>query len=54
MSMGLSNISAQDVVNNLSESQLKLIIKVLGEEREAAIIAKNIVKARTQKKNYNS
>ena len=25
MSMGLSNISAQDVVNNLSESQLKLI-----------------------------
>ena len=50
MSMGLSNISAQDVVNNLSESQLKLIIKVLGEEREAAIIAKNIVKARTQKK----
>ena len=27
MSMGLSNISAQDVVNNLCESQLKLIIK---------------------------
>ena len=50
MSMGLSNISAQDVVNNLSESQLKLIIKVLGDEREADIIAKNIVKARTQKK----
>ena len=50
MSMGLSNISAQDVVNNLSESQLKLIIKVLGEEREAAIIAKNIVKARIKKK----
>ncbi len=50
MSMGLSKISAEDVVNNLSESQLKLIIKVLGEETEAAIIAKNIVKARIKKK----
>ena len=36
MSMGLSNISAQDVVNNLCESQLKLIIKTLGEEKEAS------------------
>ncbi len=50
MSMGLSNISAQDVVNNLCESQLKLIIKTLGEEKEASKIAKNIILARSKKK----
>ena len=50
MNMGLSNISAQEVVNNLSEPQLKSIIKILGEEKEASTIAKNIVKARTEKK----
>ena len=48
--MGLSNISAQDAVNNLSENELKLIIKILGEEKEAAKIAKNIVKVRSEKK----
>ena len=50
MTMGLTNISAQEVVNNLSESQLKLIIRTLGEELEASKIAKNIVRARSQKK----
>ena len=50
MVMGLSNISAKDVINDLSEAQLKEIIKILGEEREAAIIAKNIVKTRSKKK----
>ena len=50
MTMGLTNISAQSVINNLSEEQLKLIIKVLGEETEASKIAKNIVKARSEKK----
>ena len=50
MSMGLSDISAKDVVNNLSEGDLKLVIKIFGEEREAAKIAKNIVKARDKKK----
>ena len=50
MSMGLSNISAQEVINNLSELQLKMIIKILGEERDASKIAKNIVKARSKKK----
>ena len=54
MTMGLSNISAQDAVNNLSENELKLIIKILGEEKEAAKIAKNIVKVRSEKKNYSS
>ena len=50
MNMGLSEISAQEVVNNLSETKLKLIIKILGEEKEASKIAKNIVKARSEKK----
>ena len=40
ITIGLSNISAQDAVNNLSENELKLIIKILGEEKEAAKIAK--------------
>ena len=50
MSMGLNNISAQDAINKLSELELKLIIKIFGEEKEAAKIAKNIVKFRTEKK----
>ena len=50
MSMGLSQISAQDAINNLSELNLKLIIKILGEENEASKIARNIVKFRSEKK----
>ena len=50
MKMGLSSFSAQKVINNLSETQLKLIIKILGEEKEASKIAKNIVRARADKK----
>ena len=34
MSMGLSKISLCKVINNLSESNLKLIIKILGEEKK--------------------
>ena len=34
MSMGLSDISAQEVVNNLSETKLKLIIKTFGEREK--------------------
>jgi 16S rRNA (cytosine1402-N4)-methyltransferase len=49
MSMGLTNISAQDVINKLSELELRLIIKTLGEEKEATRIAKNIVKFRNEK-----
>tara|TARA_B100000965_G_scaffold279474_1_gene237306 strand:+ start:2172 stop:3185 length:1014 start_codon:yes stop_codon:yes gene_type:complete len=46
MSMGLSKISAEDVVNNFSEQKLKSIIKVLGEEKDASRIARNIIKNR--------
>ena len=50
MTMGLNEISALEAVNNLSEKNLKLIIKTLGDEKEASKIAKNIVKYRNKKK----
>ena len=50
MGMGLNKISAMDAINNLSEIDLKLIIKILGDEKEAFKIAKNIVKFRNLKK----
>ncbi|MDC1130368.1 16S rRNA (cytosine(1402)-N(4))-methyltransferase RsmH [Pelagibacteraceae bacterium] len=50
MSMGQNKISAQDVLNELGELELKLIIKILGQEKEAARIAKNIIKFRNEKK----
>ena len=54
MTMGLSDTSAEKVVNSLSEEQLKLIIKILGEEKEASQIAKNIVNHRNIKKITNT
>ncbi len=54
MSMGLNEISALEAINNLSEVELKLIIKVLGDEKEASKIAKNIVKHREIKKITNT
>ena len=50
MNMGLAAISAEDVLNNLDENNLKLIKKIFGEEKEAAKIVRNIVKARKIKK----
>jgi 16S rRNA (cytosine1402-N4)-methyltransferase len=50
MQMGLSNLSAEEVINTLDETNLKLVIKILGEEQEANKIAKNIIKARQIKK----
>lgn len=50
MSMGMSSISAEEVINEYSEEKLKLIVKILGEEKEASRIVKNIIKARSKKK----
>ena len=50
MQMGLSETSAEEVINTLDEKSLKLIIKILGEEKEAGKIAKNIIKTRALKK----
>ena len=54
MKMGLNNLSALDVINNLSEADLKQVIKILGDEKEASKIAKNIVKHRMTKKITNT
>ena len=35
--MGLNEISALEAINNLSEKNLKLVIKILGDEKEAII-----------------
>ena len=54
MTMGINEISALEVINNLSEINLKLVIKILGDEKEASKIAKNIVKYRNTKKIKNT
>ncbi len=50
MTMGLNPVSALEVINNLSEAELKSVIKYLGDEQEASKIAKNIVKYRNNQK----
>ena len=54
MTMGLNEISALEAINNLSEINLKHVIKILGDERDASKIAKNIVKHRNTKKIENT
>ena len=54
MTMGLNETSALDAINNLSEKDLKLIIKILGDEKEASKIAKNIVEQRNVKRITNT
>ena len=50
MTMGLNEISALDAINKLSEADLKRVIKILGDEKEASKIVKNIIKYRDTKK----
>tara|TARA_B100001093_G_scaffold382586_1_gene368149 strand:+ start:2097 stop:3116 length:1020 start_codon:yes stop_codon:yes gene_type:complete len=50
MNMGLSSISAEEIINKCDEKSLKMIIKVFGEEKEASKIVKNIIKERKLKK----
>ena len=54
MTMGINEISALEAINNLSEINLKLVIKILGDEKEASKIAKNIVNHRNIKKIKNT
>ena len=54
MTMGLNEISALDAINNLSELDLKRVIKILGDEKEASKIAQNIVYYRNTKKIKNT
>ena len=50
MSMGLSESNAFNVINFSSGEILKNIIRILGEEKEASRIVKNIIKERNIKK----
>ena len=50
MSMGLTKLSAEQVLNEYDEDYLKIILKTFGEENEASRISRNIVKARSIKK----
>ena len=52
--MGLNEITALEAINNLSEADLKLVIRILGDEKEASKIAKNIVNHRKIKKITNT
>ena len=54
MSMGLNKSSALDAINSLSEKELKSVIKILGDEKDASRIAKNIVRHRNVKKIKNT
>ena len=54
MTMGLNEITALEAINNLGETDLKLIIKILGNEQEASRIAKNIIKFRNTEKILNT
>ena len=54
MTMGLNEITALEVINSFSETDLKLIIKILGNEQEASKIVKNIIKFRNTKKIINT
>ena len=50
MNMGLASISAEEIINNCDINNLKMIIKIFGDEKEASKIARNIIKARKIKK----
>ena len=48
MRMGLNEVSAKDVINNLDGKTLNNIFRLLGEEKESSKISSNIVKDRQQ------
>jgi 16S rRNA (cytosine1402-N4)-methyltransferase len=50
MMMGLNDFSAKEVVNSLDEEELEKILKYFGEEKDARLISRNIVKERLSKK----
>ena len=50
MMMGLNDFSAKEAVNNLEGKEIEKILKYFGNENEAKIITKNIIKERQSKK----
>ena len=51
--MGLNDVSADEVVNNLDQKSLEKIFKFFGEERKYKLISKKIVELR-KNKNINT
>ena len=50
MMMGLNEFSANEVINKLEKQDLEKILKFFGDEKDAKIISKNIIKFREKKK----
>ena len=50
MMMGLNDFSADHVINNLDEKEIEKILKYFGDENDAKLISRNIVKERQSKK----
>ena len=50
MMMGFNEFSANEAINNLENQDIEKILRYFGEEKDAKIISKNIVKFRTIKK----
>ena len=53
MTMGLNSFNAYDLIKNVSEKDLKNILKLFGEEKFASQISKKIIKKRNDKKNLS-
>ena len=50
MMMGFNEFSANEAINNLENQDIEKILRYFGDEKDAKIISKNIVKFRTIKK----
>ena len=49
MNMGLSEISAEEVLNDFDEKNLKLIIKTFGEEKKVLVLQKILLEQEKKK-----
>ena len=50
MMMGLNDFSANEAINNLEDKELEKILKYFGDENEAKLISRNIIKERQSNK----
>ena len=53
MTMGLNSFNAHDLIKNVSEKDLKNILKLFGEEKFASQISKKIIQNRKNKNNLS-
>ena len=50
MMMGLNDFSAKEAINYLEQKQIEKILKYFGDEKDAKLISRNIIKLRQSKK----